>query len=252
MSESPDRDQTTPDGEALRPGDGALGPVGAPEPAAPRPTFFGDFAELVSGIFISPVATLRVVATRVPAPFGASILAYFAVALISALGASVSLSRVVARTFSELGAATPPASAITFGIVLGALVLGPIGLFFKAGALGLSAGFFGGRGDGRRLLPAFALTYAPALLNTPVGLLVGTSLDNLATVLSLAILVWRLVLDVIAIREVYSVSTGRAAAAALVPLGVLVLAFIAFLVVWLITFMTMVGPLVPHGLPGVG
>jgi hypothetical protein len=119
-----------------------------------------------------------------------------------------------------------------------ALLWTPVTLFFKAGALNLMGVFFGGRGDGRKLFAAFGLTYAPTLVSVQLGLLFGNrpSLSGLALAFTVGIMVWRLILDIIAIREVHGLDTGRAAGAALVPLGVFLALAIILGAVWVSIF----------------
>ena len=135
-----------------------------------------------------------------------------------------------------------------------AVFIGPALLFVKAGVLGLTSSLFGGRGDGRRLLAALGLTYTPALVAVPVNLLLAgrPGVGVLAGLLTLAILVWRLVLDIIAIREVHALSTGRAAAAALVPLGVGVALVTIVFLMSMGLILSILGPIFQSGLPGVG
>ncbi len=238
--------------------------AGAPATGTPSPpSFFADFLELVYGVFFSPVATLRAAVRRPVAPFGASLLGFELAVLINCL-AGLATARTVIREFLAAMAQAAGTQVVTdFGsfpagfvavVVVAALLLNPITLFFKAGALGLMSSFLGGRGDASRLYAAFGLTYLPSVVAVPVSLLTSarSDLGSLGLALTLGILVWRLVLDIIAIREVYDFGTGKAVAAALLPLGVPILLFIVLVIIWLMTAAALIGPMLNSGVPGVG
>ncbi len=232
--------------------------------------FMADFVDLIYGVFFSPTRTLREFAGRERSPMGVALFAFFLAALINGL-ANLATARTVLgeflRGFSEafggvggLGGSAAGAPAFTpgAGFIVASLLLGlawaPIGLFFKAGALSLTGSFLGGKGQPSRLYAAFALTFVPSIAGVPFALLFGgrSDLTLISTIVSLAILVWRLVLDIIALREVNGFDTGRAVAAALVPLGVLLFVAIAAVLIWLAAFASLLGPLLNSGLPGVG
>ena len=239
------------------------GPPGHERPAL---TFFSDFVELVYGILFNPAATLRSVARRALPPIGVGLSAYLVTAFIGGLatgGSMVQAMRQVGSDLAPVFGVTPPGlpggAAMTSGsyaliIAFLAVFIGPALLFVKAGVLGLTSSLFGGRGDGRRLLAALGLTYTPALVAVPVNLLLAgrPGVGVLAGLLTLAILVWRLVLDIIAIREVHALSTGRAAAAALVPLGVGVALVTIVFLMSMGLILSILGPIFQSGLPGVG
>ncbi len=242
----------------------------------PAPSFFSDFVDLVYGIFFSPVKTLRDLATRARAPFGASLLAFLVVVLISCL-AGAAASRTAWQSFFEgllgalqagglggaagsLGGASgsipgaAPAGGLILAMVVIGLLWGPVGLFFKTGALSLMSSFLGGRGQPSRLFAAFGITYLPSLVGVPFTLLLAgrPGLATLGTVISLAILIWRLALDIIAIREVGGLDLGRAVAAALVPIGAILVLALLVVMLWFIGFAAMLTPLLKSGVPGVG
>lgn len=260
-SDSDDRGGAAPEAA------GQPGQPGQPQPSE-HPSFFSDFVDLVYGIFFSPVKTLREAAARARAPFGASLFAFLLVVLINGL-AGAATARTVWQGFFEGfigtlragglgGAAGAVPSAAPSGIILVmvaiGLLWGPIGLFFKTGALSLMSSFLGGRGQPSRLFAAFGLTYVPSLVGIPFTLVLGgrPGLAALGAVIGLAILVWRLILDIVAIREVNGFDTGRAVAAALVPLGALVVLALLVVMLWLIGFAAILGPLLQSGIPGVG
>jgi hypothetical protein len=237
-------DRKTPDSIEVPAGGNVADVPASPQP----PPFFTDFIELLYGIIATPVATLRNVAQRPRPPIGPSLLIYLVVIFVNVLAGGASLLQVW-RAFLEGFAqnagglpvpidAMPSGVGLVLGVAFFALLWAPVSLFFKTGALNLMGVFFGGRGDGRKLLAAFGLTYAPTLVSVPVGLLLGNrpSLSGLAVAVTLGILVWRLILDIIAIREVHGLDTGRAAGAALVPLGVFLGLAVIFGAAWVSIF----------------
>lgn len=242
-------------------GDPGQAVPGAPEPAA---GFFSDFVDLVYGVFFSPVETLRKVASRPVSPTGAALLGFLVVAFINGLASGGNAARALQEAVKGLGGAAgspfagpttaPPNATFVALTAMGAVLLAPIGLFFKAGALSLVSAFLGGRGDARRLFACFSLTYLPSLAGIPFALLLGRRPGSglLLTLIGLGILAWRLVLDIIAIREVHSLGAGSAVAAALIPLGVFAAVIVLVVALWLGVFMSALGPVLQSGFGGAG
>lgn len=233
-------------------------PTGTVAETEPKP-FFTDFIDLVYGILFAPTATLRDLAQRPRSPLGVTLAIYLVVIFINGLASGGILARQLAAMSSQLGPGAWPGGAslgtgFVFTALIAGLMVGPVGLFLKAGALSLTAALFGGRGEGRRLLAAFALTFTPVLVTVPVALLIGGNpgMAALANIVTVGVLIWRLVLDIIAIREVYGFDSGRAAATALVPLGALLLVGIVFFFVVAVGMAGMLAPFMQSGVPGIG
>jgi hypothetical protein len=238
-------------------GGAARGETPPPVSGGPEPegrSFLADLAELVYGIFFSPVETLREVASRPRSPLAATFTAYLVVVFTGGLASGGVWVQTMGR-LGQAGGMPAPAGAglgVALALALASVLIGPILLFVKTGVLGLVSALLGGSGDPRRLLAALSLTYVPAVVTVPFGLLSSGSpaLGALSALLTIAVLVWRLALDIIALREVHHFGTGRAVAAALVPPAALVLAGVVF---FMIVFTTMAGlfaPFAPPGLPG--
>lgn len=105
-----------------------------------------------------------------------------------------------------------------------------LGLMLGAGVVHFSARFLGGKGAYTALLSAQGFATAPSLLFAPlylVGSIFGTGFGLM--VLTILIL-WSLILNVVAVREVHQFSTGRAVGALILPGALL------FLVVFLFVF----------------
>lgn len=106
------------------------------------------------------------------------------------------------------------------GVIAGLLTFG-IAYFLIASVIHLVARALGGRGSLSAVMTAFGFASLPLVLNAPVFLLsqlLGT--DVLFWLGMSAFSIWSLALDVLALREVYEVSTGKA-------VGILVLGAVA-------------------------
>jgi hypothetical protein len=126
-----------------------------------------------------------------------------------------------------------------FAVVLAAL--GPLFLVAWSGLLYAVGRLLGGRGAFGALLATQGFTAVPTALLAPVTAvlhLAGPLLEPLVWLLSAVFYGWMLALSVVGIRASLALSTGRAVAAALLPLLVLfALAFALFfvLILWAIT-----------------
>jgi len=180
------------------------------------------------------------VATRPRNPLWTAFAAYLVVSFTGGLAGGGVWAGTMRQLQQTEGIGILPAGA-GFGLAVtsavAAVLVGPIGLYIKAGVLGLSGSFFGGRGDPRRLFSALALTHVPGIVAVPFSLMAARNpaLGLLSSLVGVGVAIWRLVLAIIAIREVYRMGTGRAVASALVPVGVFILALI-------VLFVVMMGP----------
>ena len=266
------------------PNDGGPGGSGPSAPGAPgggaasepQPGFFTDFVDLVYGIFVSPVKTLREVVSGPRAPVGPALFAYFLAAFINALGGLAELraawpsflsgflsafesgAGAAAGSLGRLSPSAVPAPSVGASLLVVLFIVlpwGAVGLFFKTGALSLMGSLFGARErPASRLLPAFAVTYLPSLVGVPFALLsgAGSNLGALGLFVTAGILIWRLVLDILALREWGGLESGRAVAAALTPLLAFGLLAVLAFAVGLATILGAVAPLIQSGLSGVG
>jgi hypothetical protein len=253
-------------GTGLSPEEGGPGTGSAPEGLSRTPSFMTDFVEIFYGIFFSPSATLRAVAARPRPPLRVALFGLTLVAALNGLAGATTargfwqdfMAAVTESGSSSSGLGGVPDLPIGGGFILLTVLIavtwGPVGLFLKTGALSLMSSFFGGRGQPSRLFTLLGLTYLPALVTVPVILITAgrPTLSWLGTGLSVAIMIWRLVLDIIAIREVHAFSTGRAVGVALVPLGVSAALLFSVIIALIALFASIIGPLIQSGLPGVG
>lgn len=146
-------------------------------------------------VLMSPVSALRSVANEEPVGPGLGIL--FLVSLTGATATNVAI----------------PGVPMQMGFGAGVLTRG-IGTFILAlliiGAIHLVSTMFGGAGSFMSLLSSICFAQFPGLLNGPATLLRAIPpLALAATVLSLGIGIWTLVLTILAVRESRGISTGH-------------------------------------------
>lgn len=158
------------------------------------------------GILARPVDTLRTVAEARPVVW--AILIYISITIMAAVTSFYSLQ--AAGSWQEVNEAF--GLSIPLGLVIGgSIFLGLISLFITTGLLHLFARLFGGSGNYGGLLSAYGFAYFPMIIGVPITVLagfigfIGGIVSGLA---GLALSVWVLVLQVIALRESHRLSTG--------------------------------------------
>jgi hypothetical protein len=201
---------------------GTFPPLGAPAALPFNPL------DAAIGVVTRPVGAMREIAAARPWPIALAL-----AAAIALLGGLVNLTAPLQGAADLTGTAgLPPEFAQTYentfaffrspgGVV--ANVLGSlIGLAIGSGIFYLIGRLLGGRGPFSGLLSTLAFASIPNILLAPL-----TAVFNLIGVpfvgglLGFAVAIWVLVLYVLGIRESLSLSTGRAVATLLIPVGVL-------------------------------
>lgn len=200
-----------------------------------------QFAADVAGVLFSPSGTLREIGRR-----GAIIPAMALVVLIVAISSAGQVAVLLLTLFeapgfsSELPAfETGPIIAMQLTGILWNLVWGPVMWTILAGILYGVAYLLGGRGRFISLWAASGFSLAPQMLVAPLASApelsaafgVGWQLLSWLVVMpvTIAALIWTVVLVVISIRETMSLSTGRSLGvvgilfAGMVVLGILLL-----------------------------
>jgi hypothetical protein len=134
----------------------------------------------------------------------------------------------------------------TLGVAL--VILGPL---FALGSLAIwtailmgTSRLLGGRGGYAGLFSGLAFAAVPNILSVPFQLLpvaLGAVGGILAGLAGLGIGIWVFILGVLAVRENNDFSTGRALAAVLIPVGVLLLIGVVIAVVVVAMFASAVG-----------
>lgn len=187
-------------------------------------------ADLVYGILFNPTATFRQISEEPPLFYGFVI--FVTVVVLTSI-----VSALVPVEISEV----PPPLADIF--VQAKPLLAIVGAIFtlifwmvQAGVLHLFAELLGGRGRATGVLTALALADIPTVMVIPLQIIsyftTGTFLGSFLTVSSsLIMFFWVLALTVIGLREIHQLSTGRAVAALLAPMGMFLLIIIILTII---------------------
>ncbi len=152
------------------------------------------------------------------------------------------LVAIVAQTVLALGTnSLAPALPVDPGPTLNPVsdVIGTFVAFLVGvGVLHVSARILGGTGSLRASISGLGLAMTPGLFFAPIYVVANLwGAGGIALVASVLLGMWGLLLDVIAIREVYELSTARSIGTLLVALVGLALTVIAFaLLIGLIAF----------------
>ncbi len=169
----------------------------------------------LSGVIVHPVQTLREITGEKPWVWG--IVVYLVSSWVSFMASFLTGWRNLPEVFmpSELNL-----SAFLVGVVLSAPIFSLLGLLVISGIYHLIARLLRGEGSFVGLLSGLGFASFPTILTAPfallgvVGGLFGSLVYNLAV---FAVSIWVLVLNIIAIRENYAFSTGKAVLTFFIP-----------------------------------
>jgi hypothetical protein len=172
------------------------------------------------GVLTSPVKTLNEIAREKPA--NAAFLIYLGVSMLSVISSLYNPQSM--QAFEDL--MREANINIPFSVIIAAsLLIAIVSIFVITGVLQLLARLFKGSGGYWNLFSAYAFANFPLIIGVPItfaGGYLGTVGDILAGVISLALSIWVLVLQVIAVRESHSLSTGASIGVYLLQLAILV------------------------------
>lgn len=213
-----------------------------------EPQIKQSFADLLYGIIVKPVQTLRYLANEKPWVKG--MLVYVVVSWIATVASLPSQSEQFEQLEAFSGASDfNIGAAIVLAIILLLPVFSAIGLFAISGIYHLLAKLLKGRGDFKGIIASIGFANFPSILITPFYLffLIGGSIaEVIALALTLsasfAFGIWVLALNVLAIRENYKLSTTRAVAVFLIPIAAITV-LVVFLV---ILFVALIAASVPQ------
>ena len=218
-----------------------------PTPTAPAREF--NPLEAVVGVITRPVPTMRAIALA--RPWLIALALFIIIQVVSGLaGLTTPLATDMQDLPPEMQDVMRPWLELArnpVALLGGALVLGPLGLLIGAGIIYLVARMLGGQGPFSGLFSTLAYAAVPTLLVAPITVvlnLLGPALAALSGLLGFAVGIWTIVLYVIAIQESMALTTGRAIAALLIPLVVVVLLICLVAVV--------IGVLIASALGGAG
>lgn len=196
------------------------------EPLAPARPF--NPLDAAIGVVTRPVSAMREIAAARPWPI--------ALALTAAIALLTGLANLTAPR-QDLAAATGGTLPAGFEGVQGFLdfIQSPGGVvasvLFSLISLAVLSGIFygigrllGGRGPFSGLLSTQAFASVPSILLAPLTAVLNlVGLSVVVGLLGFGFAIWTLVLTVLGIRESLALSTGRAVATLLIPIGVLLL-----------------------------
>lgn len=205
----------------------APGPGEGAQATAPGPSAKGEgLLETAVGVLTSPVGTLRGLATEPRA--GWAVVLTIAIALLSAVETAGVAGSGGPSPFGPEGGPGPPEGLRWVMLVGGAIFLPLVALGFLAvwsAILHGVARLLGGAGRYGAVFTTVGFAQTPQVF-TVVGTLLTVTVGLVGQVLSwllgTALFVWSAVLSVIAVRESHRLSTGRAVAAFLIPIGVVI------------------------------
>jgi hypothetical protein len=177
------------------------------------------------GVLARPISTIRSICQV--RPIGWAIIVYLVISLVTA-PVMVDPGMLAELGLPDLGW---PA------ILVGWPIINIVSLVIFTAIAHLVASLLGGKGNYWGLFSGFGFAGLPYIFAAPlavIGLLpmVGTPLSVLG---NFGIIVWSIVLNILAVRENYLVSTGRAILILLLPIVILFLLSVLLLVGWLLT-----------------
>ena len=178
------------------------------------------FAEIVVGVLTRPQGTLRRVGEG--GSLGPALIALVLVAIVTGWSSALAFPGMA-------GLLGGPILLVPATIMIGGMLL-----LLQAGVCYGLARLFGSHGSFRGLFSGLALANVPSVFQAPFALLavilgpVGMTLNMLGTV---ALSIWAIVLGVMAVRETFITSTGRAALIYFLPLVLLLGLAVAVLVI---------------------
>jgi len=167
-------------------------------------------AEVVVGIIGSPVATMRKMSRESSLRLSLTV---FLLVMLVVTGTVL----VDAELAAQLGG-----SVVVFAVLM---PLSFLLLFIQAGVCFGVARLLGAKGSFSSLLSLFALANAPSLFMAPLALLSfvpGIAASALYGLGSLVLTIWVVILIIMAVRETFQVTTGRALLICYLPILLLV------------------------------
>ncbi len=183
------------------------------------------------GVLARPVDTLNEIARE--KPVGLAFLVYLVVAVLV----------LAANIFGEEGFAALEGVMFEIGLAIpvsiiigGGLILALISIFIIAGLLHLLARLFGGQGGYWNFFSAYAFADFPMIITVPFTLIAvfagvfGSILDGVVT---FGATIWTMVLQVIALRESYSLSTWASVGVYVIQLIIIIVIPLAIVIAFL-------------------
>ena len=175
--------------------------------------------ETLTGMLTRPTSTIRSICQQ--RPIGWAIVVYLVVCMVSGVSA-IGLGFLEGAGLPDFG----PFSIAVYipGMLVGTPIIGLLTLVVLAAICHGVASVLGGKGSYSGLFSGFAFAALPGIFSAPLTAIslpfgiIGTILYGLG---SIGLSLWVVVLDILALRENYVVSTGRAILILLLPAVIL-------------------------------
>jgi hypothetical protein len=218
--------------------------AGSPPQEPREPTVVDEgFLETALGVITSPVATLRAV-THQP-KVGWAIWLTLGIGLLTAVAGTVQLGADPAmdefiREIPELAEFTDIQRTLTPVAIISGPFLTLLWITIVAAVLQGTSSLLGGDGRFRGMFVGVAFANVPSafgVLTSLLTLALGLVGSILGSMISFGLFIWVVILGAIAVRENHRFTTGRAAAAVLIPIGVVfVLGILLVILVFALLF----------------
>ncbi|KFD41962.1 hypothetical protein DK28_0201880 [Peptococcaceae bacterium SCADC1_2_3] len=200
----------------------------------PTPPEKLGFLELIYGVLLDPLPTLRQVAVQ--PPVGLTVLIFTLVSVVNVLSSVLVTTGKGNLIFPGLPqTATQAIQALIPVIILLWLVLKYLKWFVCSSVLHLVATLLGSHGNAQGVFAVTGLAILPSLFMVPLNLLLywmtAPSFTIIITLLSLLIYIWGIILVIFGLREVYNFSTGRSLLVLFLPPIVTIFFVLAALIV---------------------
>lgn len=197
------------------------------------------FFEWLQGIMVRPVETLRDIARE--KPVGLALLVYLGVSILNVLVSIYSDPSMadLDEIMYQIGLHIPQLNIIA---VLVFVAITVISVFVITGLVQLFARLFRGQGGYWELFSAYCFAGFPMIIGIPVSIIgyyLGFIGALLSALVSFGLAIWVIVLQVIAIRESHSLSTGASIGAYILSLVVL---FVVFFIIGIVAVIAVLGP----------
>lgn len=170
-----------------------------------------SFTDLIYGIIFSPAQTLRTISDNKPWAYG--IVVFLVVMTFTMIvNRGIYVMEPVEQVLSI------PSGFLWLGALIG-IIFSLILLFIMAGLYSLLGEIIYQSGNGSGLLASLGFASLPGIFGPPLQYIaILADLNPLSMLISFAITIWLLVLQVIAIREALRLSTGQATFLFIIPL----------------------------------
>jgi len=183
------------------------------------------FFEWLQGVLVRPVETLRDIARE--KPVGLALLVYLGVSILNILVSVYSDPSMadLDELMYQIGLHIPLLTIIAVFVLVVTTVLS---VFVITGLVQLFARLFKGQGGYWELFSAYCFASFPMIIGIPVsiiGLYLGFIGALFSGLISFGLAIWVIILQVIAIRESHSLSTGASIGAYILSLLVLFAVF---------------------------